>query len=166
MSVLALAREPLRDHGLSEVAERMRRILSEACDFSTTITVGARARDAARALREACDEAPEKGWDGYAGAPVQLGALEEAESFLRALPTDFPLPDVGIDPGGEVLLEWQVERRWVFSMTIDADGVVSYAGLYGKNRVHGREHFVDVVPKAVVDGLARLLAKWPEPLPR
>lgn len=152
MSVLALT-----DYrGVSESAERMRRMSREACDFAPTISLGARYADAHDALERACEQAAEAGWDGYGGAAVDLGAAQQAYAFLRALPTSFPLPEIGVDPDGEILLEWDLAPRQVFSMSIDANGVVSYAGLYGKNKVHGKEHFLDVVPKAVVDALARL----------
>lgn len=162
MSVLALIEEAISDHGVGDDAERIRRMLGDDRTLVDTITVGDRHRDAMRALREAGEGASMRGWDGYRAAPLQSGVIERAESLLRSLPTEFPLPEIGIDPGGAVFLEWQVEPRWVFSMTIDAHGVVSYAGLYGKSKAHGREHCLDALPGPVVQGLSRLFARRAE----
>ena len=160
MSVSSLAYGPIRDHGVGDVAQALRRILNDAFDWSSTITVGARSQESRNALARARAEGRAEDGTGNTVGGVSLGTIAQADAFLQALPTEIPLPEVGVDPDGDILMEWYVSPRWVFTMTIDANGVVSYAGLYGNNKTHGREHFVDAVPAPVVDNLARLLSRW------
>jgi len=97
----------------------------------------------------------------FSALPVaeRLGYAQEDQAFLEALPTTAPIPDVVPEPDGEVAFEWDRGPWCVFSVSVGSDGTLSYAGLYGRRtKAHGTELFVDAVPKAVMDGLARLVA--------
>lgn len=158
MSVLAFA-NGVADHGLGEDARRLREIISSAFDLSPTIEFGERNRNVVRALEGARREAAEQDWDGHEARAINPGSHARALAFLSALPTTVPLPDTTVDPEGDVLLEWYLQPRRVLTLTIDPDGIISYAALIGRNKVHGREQFVDTIPQTVADALARILAR-------
>jgi hypothetical protein len=94
-------------------------------------------------------------WDGYGAAPVTPQARAAAEEFLGALPTTWPPPEMAADPDGEISFEWARDPHWVFSVSVSPEGRLSYAGLFGVNRVHGAESFVGQLPQAIVDNLVR-----------
>jgi hypothetical protein len=141
-----------RDSGLSEDAGTMRRFLGEALD----IVFPDHLRRAFDELESACEEASRENWDGYGAAPAQLGSFTLAARFLAALPLEAPLPEIGIDPDGEVSFTWQRNPRLTFSVSFRPDGVISYAGLFGRNKTHGTEIFISTVPKVICDNLDRL----------
>lgn len=57
---------------------------------------------------------------------VELGSLENAFRFIRALPEDVPLPEVSVDPDGEIDFEWYSERSTA-SVSIGSELELSFA---------------------------------------
>lgn len=78
-------------------------------------------------LKRVARECAEADWDGYGAAPVDPGAVEVAEKAIRALPKGVSPPDVSADPDGEVSLTWFGADRSSISVSINADGRLSYA---------------------------------------
>lgn len=109
-------------------------------------------------LVEAAHEAAALNWDGYGAKPIDPLAYREARRFLATLPTTTPVPDVSVDPDGEVSISWNLEPDWVFSVSIGPSGRLSYAGLFGTSKVHGTEWFTNEIPESVLDGMTRLFA--------
>jgi len=103
-------------------------------------------------------EASVANWDGYGGKSVSQGAHERAKRFIRLLPLDVA-PDVAADPDGELLLEWRRGPNAVLTISIGAGEQLAYAGLFGRNKIHGSESFTDEIPKAVRDVLERVLSE-------
>ena len=141
-----------RDSGLSEDASAMRKHLTEALDFVFTD----RLWRAYEELDSACEEASRENWDGYGAAAAQSPSYSHAATFLAALPLGVPLPEIGLDPDGEVSFTWQRSPRLIFSISFSPDGVISYAGLYGRNKTHGTETFISAVPNGIFDNIDRL----------
>lgn len=83
--------------------------------------------------------------------------FDVTEAFIAALPANIPDPDLVPEPDGELAVEWQFGRRWVFSVSIGPRHRLSYAGLFGGNRSHGAEQFTGEIPEAIKSGLSRLL---------
>lgn len=106
-----------------------------------------------QALREECLE---EDWDGYGAHSMKPNSLLFGERFLRALPTRSELPDVGVDPDGEVSMEWALSSRFTFSVSFGENDEISYAGLFGRNKVHGVEVFRRSVPHEILHSLERL----------
>jgi hypothetical protein len=94
-------------------------------------------------------------WDGYGAKPVSRAAYERATRFLSLLPSTIP-PDIAGDPDGEILIEWRQGPLAVLTISIGPAEYLNYAGLYGRNKVHGTESFTDAIPRAIRDNLARI----------
>lgn len=110
-------------------------------------------------LDESVDRCSVANWDDYGARPVNLLSYFYARSFLESLPPRLPQPDVGVDPDGEISFEWALGPRQVFSISVSPNGDLSYAGLYGRNTVHGSESFDVNLPKVIIDNLQRLYAR-------
>jgi hypothetical protein len=126
----------------------------EDCSQSVVISVN----ESLQELYSLCGECISENWDGYGAQPVDPNSFNEAERFIRALPTTIPEPEIAVDPDGEISLEWYLEPRKVFSVSIGKRNEITYAGLYGLNKTYGREYFGDEIPKAVLDNLDRLFS--------
>ena len=67
-----------------------------------------------------------------------------------------PIPDISADPDGDISLEWRKEHRFTFVVSINGQGLISYAGLFGKNKIHGTEYFGQEMPPSIIFNLRRL----------
>ncbi|HEV8345668.1 MAG TPA: hypothetical protein VGQ16_03785 [Vicinamibacterales bacterium] len=114
--------------------------------------------NAMAALDGAAQLASGENWDGYGARCVDLGAYSHARQFLALLPTTTPVPDVAVDPDGEISITWQVEPRLVFSVSVGRNGRLSYAGLFGASKTYGTEWLRAELPEPVLDGIARVFA--------
>lgn len=139
---------PFTDHGVSEDAKTLRNLVWNAQE--------SRFNEALEALRSASEEASTDNWDGYGAQKVNPASLKHAKIFLLALPTVIRLPEVSVDPDGEISFTWQRSPRLVFSISVSKDGVLNYAGLFGRNKTHGTEDFIQTLPKTITDNLERL----------
>lgn len=108
------------------------------------------------ALNEYWDTCSSLNWDGYGAKPINAMSNFYAHQLIRFFPPALPNPEVGVDPDGEISFEWFKGPREVFSVSIAPNGDLHYAGLFGRNKVHGAESFGDVLPKAIMDNLKRL----------
>ena len=114
---------------------------------------------ASRRLRDltiAVGDASTDNWDGYGAARVAAGAVAFAERVLLVIPESWPSPDVGVDPDGDVSLEWSEAPDRVLTISIDEEGVLHYAGLFGDSKSYGAESFLGQLPPAIVGNLERL----------
>lgn len=158
MSTLALPGPDLRDAGVGDDAERDRARSRDAVAADTAVSVGVRWRRVTDALRDAVHRADAPDRDGHRAAAHAASVLHAARFLQMIVPRDVPLPEVGVDPEAEVLLEWYAAPRWVVTLTIDPAGVVHYAGLFGEAAIHGREPLVDAIPELVEGMLERYKA--------
>lgn len=130
------------------VVDRLLSQVNAARDNSSYLGQGlARARGA---LKSARLEARSENWDGYGARPVDPSSYFIASQFIESLaPRNLPT-DISVDPDGEVSVNWDFAADRTFSISIGADGRLSYAGRFGPNRVRGVEYFIDSVPVQVV----------------
>lgn len=108
------------------------------------------------ALDKAWPEISIAGWDAYGAEAVTRATYERAASFLDTLRPSVPMPDIGADPDGEITFDWYRDADQVFSASIDASGRMSYAGLFGKSKVHGTEWYTGEHLEVVTFNLVRL----------
>jgi hypothetical protein len=108
-------------------------------------------------LYEAFSEACMPEWDGHGACRASLESYANAKQFIEVLPVDLPLPEFAVDPDGEISLEWYRSPRRVFSVSMGSGASLSYAGLFGPNRVHGSETFDGGIPYSVMMYIRRLL---------
>jgi hypothetical protein len=71
-----------------------------------SISPGKGARAVRKQLRELFAQCRQPGWDGYNAEPVLAQTYQNADSVLSVLPTDLPVPTVGIEADGHLTLEW------------------------------------------------------------
>ena len=96
-------------------------------------------------------------WDQYNGQPLSVDVYYLALRFLVALPATLPAPEVGLDPDGEVSFEWTNGPEKIFTVSADAKGRLSYAGLFGEGKTaHGTEVFDDTIPETIIRNVERL----------
>lgn len=109
-------------------------------------------------LLESVLEARTSNWDGYGAEPLKLASLKAALVFISELKSlkKFPEPEFSVDPDGEIALDWIQSRYKMFSISFSVNNRVSYAGLFGVNKVRGSEYFSNEIPKQVKDCLSRL----------
>jgi hypothetical protein len=107
-------------------------------------------------INEVFEECSVDNWDGYDAKAIDYDSYIEAIRFARSLPTTIPLPEIAVDPDGEVSFEWYQGPRRVFIMSIGSRNEIIYAGLFGFNKVNGTECFYDEIPKTILDNLDRL----------
>ena len=147
----------LTDRGASDVAQALNSFVKEMLeDCSPSAIINA--NESLQELYNLLEECSTENWDGYGARPVDPDSFNEAERFIRALPTTVSEPEVAVDPDGEISLEWYFEPRKVFSVSIGKRNEIKYAGLYGFNKTYGREYFDDEIPKAIFDNIDRLFS--------
>ncbi|HET7231056.1 MAG TPA: hypothetical protein VFJ16_13680 [Longimicrobium sp.] len=145
------------DHGLSSEAARLRARFQAGQTRSASIVLDDRYRTIVQQLDAAVAEASSPDWNGYGAEAADPRAVNVARRILRGIPSIFPVPEIAIDPDGEVNLEWLTELPDVaFTMSI-GPREISYAGLYGKSRTHGVEEFSSSVPRIILANLSRLV---------
>jgi hypothetical protein len=101
---------------------------------------------ALKMLKEIWEETREENWDGYGASPVSVLAFLNARAFLSNLPTTVPIPEITVEPDGEIAFEWYLQPRWVFSVSVGSNNELTYAGLFGRNKIHGTEYFENELP--------------------
>jgi hypothetical protein len=109
-----------------------------------------------RALEEARIRTARPNWDGYGARSIDAISYRDAIRFLRALPTTTPVPDIDVDPDGEVSITWYGEGRDTFSVSVGRNGRLSYSGLYGISQSFGTEWLVSEIPSPIIQNLHRL----------
>src|SRR5438552_3298697 len=55
-------------------------------------------------------------WDGYNALAVSPQSYQNARRFLETLNGMFPQPSIGVEPDGEISLEWYRGTRMRFSL--------------------------------------------------
>jgi hypothetical protein len=106
-------------------------------------------------LRSLADSHAQAGWDGGEAAPVSRAAIDLAMDFVRALPDDCEMPEVGVDPDGAVSLDWLLSRHRMLSISFTgSSNRLAYAWLDGTDRGNAVARFDrQVVPKRLMDAI-------------
>lgn len=97
-------------------------------------------------------------WDGQGARPVSEESCHAACVFISALPLGAVVPSVGVEPDGEMTLEWYHSPRKTLSISFSKKGEVHYAALLGASKAYGTEPFFGEIPKIIMDIVARVLA--------
>ena len=121
-----------------------------------TITTGANQRAMIAALEHAYQNASINNWDGYGANPVKEVAKAEAERFLELMPSDLAMPEVSVDPDGDISFEWLKSNRYMYSVSLSGNNKIVFAGICGGNDIHGTEFFGDTIPSIIIDAIRRL----------
>jgi hypothetical protein len=138
------------------VAEQARRSREQV---ESSYTFGSGIDQLRRELCAVCDEAAERGWDGYGAIPVRTEAYRNAYLLIEGLPFGTPLPTAGVEPDGHVTLEWHRGPRRTLSVSISPEGDLHFAALIGREKDYGTRMFVGEVPQRIYELIQRVCAE-------
>lgn len=96
------------------------------------------------------------GWDGYGALAVEQETLAAAYRLIESLPLGFPSPSIGAEPDGQLTLEWHKSPTRTLSVSVDPEGYLHYAGLFGGNKRFGTLEFFETASAELI-GLVREL---------
>jgi hypothetical protein len=89
---------------------------------------------------------------------VTLATAQQAMTFAMLLPRSLPIPAVAADPDGEISFDWIGQAGKMFSVSIGADGRISYAGRFSdKSKTHGIEQLSETCPQQILVGIERAI---------
>ncbi len=106
-------------------------------------------REALEELWEVWNECGQPNWDGYHALPVDQDTYQAAYRLIESLPLGFPRPSLGAQPDGMLTLEWYRSPTRTFSISINPDGFIHYAGLFGSEEHCGTVPIFDGLPDKV-----------------
>ena len=147
----------IRDNAVSEDAKTVqsrRRDLEKSRQSS--ISLGLVEQRLFQALFETYIEASHNNWDSYGARAITKRTLSNALRFISSFSPNFPIPEVSAEPDGEIAFDWQVAPYKILSVSVGENNELSYAGLFGSNKIHGTELFLDEFPKALLEHLSRV----------
>lgn len=143
--------------GVSEDAQALENQLGDVIrDLFRNETLGEPLRESFAALDAVTEEASTPNWDGYDASPVSELGYIKAKQFLELLPTSIPMPEIAVDPDGDISFEWYCGTNNLFSVSVSGTEELTYAGIFGINKVHGVEYFGDHIPRFILINLQRL----------
>jgi hypothetical protein len=107
-------------------------------------------REALEELWQVWYECREANWDGYDAFPVEKETYATAYMLIESLPLGFPRPSIGAEPDGHLTLEWYKSPRRTLSVSVDPNGLLHYAGLFGPNKRYGTVTFFSTAPDELI----------------
>ncbi len=144
------------DRGVSEDASTLKnRFVGKIEDYSIFFGWS---KEIIQTINEVIMDCSSDNWDGYGAQAIDFASYEETLRFIHFLPKTIPVPEIAVEPDGEVALEWYRSKNRVFSVSIGGKGSLTYAGLFGSNKAHGTEYFGDELPKTILDNIQRVFA--------
>ena len=103
------------------------------------------------------EECGEENWDGYGAFAVSPAVLFEAIQFICALPQRLPSPEVGPEPTGDIVFEWDYGKNHKFVASVSGTKLIDYAGLFGVGeKTHGTEVFDGSIPQILIEHISRV----------
>lgn len=90
------------------------------------------------------------------GERVDARAFVRARDLLDALPHGFAVPEVALDPDGEIALDWIRADRTMVSLSIGSSGDPSYAANLRDRTAHGVIKLGEGFPGALTELLRGL----------
>ena len=144
--------------GVGAVHEELGRRLSAVReDFAKTVE-GSEKVEALRALQQSVRDALVPNWDGYDANAVSAATYSWAYKFLMALPGVIPMPEVAVNPNGDISFEWYRDAQHVLSVSIDERGLLYYSGLFGPKSTYGTDQFAEELPDEIARQIQRHLS--------
>ena len=93
-------------------------------------------KDALDRLYALAAECAEADWDGYGAEAVSQSAVERSAHFIRRLPEGLPLPEISVEPDGEIALDWSPTPTQTFSVSIGTTDQMACAWVNGTEHGH------------------------------
>lgn len=146
-----------RSAGSSDDAWKLSGLFEDVRDHLwKTISLGQSRIDAEIQLLGVYCESNKPNWDGYDAVPVGEETFVNAKRFLDVFPAHLSMPEISVDPDGEISFEWYAAPRQVFSISIGSGNVLTFAGLFGRSKVQGTEVFNGRIPSTLFEYIARV----------
>lgn len=152
-----IATSPMTTRGASEsalfVAQQQtdgRQRLQNSFYFSFNV------REVFNELFSVAEDCRNANWDGQGALAVCEESYRTAYRFLEALPLGTVAPEVGVEPDGEITLEWYYSPRRTLSISFSKNGDLHYAALIGASKTYGTEPYFGNVPKIIMDLVSRV----------
>jgi hypothetical protein len=147
------------NRGVSNGADRIEEQIEELqSEFDQSLTIGKHFKETRRIISEAIEKYAVENWDGYGAEVIDILSCVGAILFSQMLPDNLPLPEIYVDPDGEITFEWYLKPRKVFSVTVRRNEELSYAGLFGVNKFNGTAFLDDELPDIILNSIARVLS--------
>ena len=144
------------DRGATEEAQTVPLRVAAVAERFLEAEHGRRIQRCRVALSEAVEECSVPDWDGYGATPANPRSAAWAEKVVAAFPPGLGVPHFAFDADGEAILEWNVARDRVLSVSVGVDGELRYAaGISGFKRT-GIEIFADALPVGLAETACRL----------
>lgn len=89
---------------------------------------------------------------GLHSTDVGRATVAQAVAFVAAMPSALPLPELSIDPDGEVALDW-CRGDDMLSLSLNSLGRVSYAWNIDDEAQHDTETFEGTVMPAIINAI-------------
>ena len=88
--------------------------------------------------------------------PVDEDTEGTAIKFATILPSSLPAPEIAADPDGELSFDWLGSSDNMFSVSVDRNGRLAYAGRFsGGRKTNGVEQLSEVCPPEVLLGIEK-----------
>ena len=97
------------------------------------------------------------GWDGNGAKAISHDVLRNARFFLESLPFGMELPQISAEPDGAITFEWYRSPNRTLSLSINPDGYVYYASLFGTSRRHGVDPVQGGISKDLITFINQVL---------
>jgi hypothetical protein len=148
---------PVRFTGESESAKTISRMRQDILEqLLKSYVIRAPKEQVFSRLEEVWLEASRDGWDGYGAKPIDHFAYIYAQSFVNALPTTAPIPEISAHTDGEVALDWFFGDRKALTVSIGPTGRCTFAWMIGQSTNRGTDWMKDGIPASIVFALAQL----------
>lgn len=110
------------------------------------------------AIDSVMDAYVESRQDGEA-APISEVICKETIDFLKKLPSTIPIPEVVVEPSGDLALEWYVGNYCCFLVGFSGKSIITYSGLFGRGqKTYGTEFISEAIPSLIVENIRRVLS--------
>lgn len=142
-----------------ELSRRIAKRINEEIEQlreKVSMTLGRPLDDTLVSLREIYKECSANNWDGYGSAAITYNAYEEAAKVIKLLPSSIQMPEITAEPTGGIGLEWYRGKNRVFVISVSGKHIISYAGIFNGNKLHGSEYFEETLPLVIIQHLRRL----------
>ena len=144
-------------HGASPDSVNLEKRLSDANAYlSRAVTTGCNSQTLDD-LVEVAIECSVADWDGYGAQPANEIALKRAAQFIKSLPANFPAPEPGAMPDGEISLDWDFGPRQTLTVSIGDQPRLAYAAIAGDDEWSGTASFLDRIPKSILTAIEAII---------
>jgi hypothetical protein len=145
--------------GFSDTAREVTDQLQSSREYMQgSFSLGLKGKGVFDELFSVAEECEAPNWDGQGADPVTNETYQAACFFLESLPLGTPAPSVGVEPDGQLTLEWYRSPRRTLSVSVSPEAELHYAALIGSSKAYGTEPFLGDPPKTILDLIHRIMA--------